>query len=164
MADAGQNKNSTFLLILIPSIILILGGGVGGAIYFGVIKIPGLAIGTQPVKKEDKKEAIVKKSPPPAAAPLKTPAPKVEKAIPPKPDPAKGYVKLATVWEGMEPEKLKEVVATWRDDDLAAVLNKMDEDKVSALLALMDPKKSSTVMKAMQTKAAEPDPPSSKKG
>jgi flagellar motility protein MotE (MotC chaperone) len=61
----------------------------------------------------------------------------IDKAALPKPDPEKGFVKLAAVWGEMKPDKIVEILRTYKPEDAAPILKRMDEDKVAAVFAAM---------------------------
>lgn len=143
-------------IILAIVLVLFLGvGGTLGAAFMGFLKIPGLKIGPQKatVKKDDKKKddkkPVAKVTPPTKKKePPPTPIP--------QPDPDKGYQKLATVWEAMEPSALKEATKKWKAPELARVLIFMDEDKVAVVLAQLEPSRAGEVMQVMETIASKP--------
>lgn len=143
-------------IILAIVIVLLLGvGGTFGAAFFGLIKIPGLKLGPKAAvsktdeKKKEEKKPVVKAAPPPKKKEL-APAPT------PQPDPDKGYQKLATVWEAMDPSALKEATKSWKAPELARVLIFMDEDKVAIVLAQLEAKRAGEVMHVMETIASKP--------
>lgn len=84
----------------------------------------------------------------------------VAKANAPKPDPEKGYTKLASVWGELEPEKIKELLeASYKPDTAAPILKKMDDDKVAAILAAMTPDKRAAYSEALAAEASKPVTP-----
>lgn len=84
----------------------------------------------------------------------------VDKVNAPKPDPDKGYTKIAAVWSEIEPEKIQEILeADYKPDAAAPILKKMDEDKVAAVFAKMPPKEAATYSAALAKESSKPVPP-----
>ena len=81
--------------------------------------------------------------------------PVAKKVESPKTDPSQGQKKLARLWNEMEIDKLVGIVANWKDDELAPVLNRMDAEKASQLLAALKPERASKLSKAIQAEAAK---------
>jgi flagellar motility protein MotE (MotC chaperone) len=72
----------------------------------------------------------------------------------PKIDPDLGREKLAEIWAEMPADKLKAVVETWKDPELAKVLTVMDSGKVTQLLAVLDPKRAAALSRMIQSEAS----------
>lgn len=140
---------------------------VGALGILGIIPIPGLSpkknkgalalygqgmynqgmLGTKAEKPVAKRE-----TPKPKDSQAK---PVVKKTEAPKTDPSQGQKKLAKLWNEMEIDKLVAIVANWKDEELAPVLNRMDPEKASQLLASLKPDRASKLSKAIQTEAAK---------
>ncbi len=161
MAEGAKKKKGKKGLIigLVLLVVFIAAGAVAGLAMAGKINIPGLT---------------PKKKAPPTAAGAAKPADKPKATEPPKPEedpadnaPAKdpapttkvvdkaGAEKLAGVWNEMPAAKLADVVADWKPDDLAMVMNEMDDDKSALLLAALKPGIASKVSSALKTLASQ---------
>lgn len=156
------------VLIGIPLVVILAGGGVFGAARLGFLQIPGV---TPPKKKanaqlygeaasklygEQKEEAGKSKKPVQAAS--QSPAPKTPR-LTPKPthreDPERGAEAVAEVWGSMENEKLIALMSDWNDADLARVLRVMEPRKTAELLALMEATRASRLSREMQRQASQ---------
>ncbi len=145
--------------VIVISVVAVLVVGVGltaAGLFLGFIRIPGLKIGPQkPVA-----ATINKASPKTESKPVAKFVPVAKKVDPPppapKPDPEKGYRKLAETWNLIEPPKLKKVVQKWTPVELASVLVYMDDEKVGPILAELEDKQASLVMKAIEEIASRP--------
>jgi hypothetical protein len=154
------------LFVLVPLVVIV--GAVVGLGFIGVLNIPfvtpnlfgkpvsastnatgGLlyALG-KPVQQlaqeadeqvQAAERAAARQTPPPAA---------------PKSDPETGNAKLASLWNGLEPDELAKVTANWKLPALAQVMLKMDEDQVTKYLATIDPKRADAVSRAIQIAAS----------
>jgi hypothetical protein len=141
------------VLILVPILLL---GGAATAIFTGLLHVPGLS----PAKKaaaaqlyaEEGDELEKAKAPPSAVSepvddePPRRPPPGPQIAVLPE----EGDRRLAVLWNELESAKLSQIVADWKDDELARVLVRMDDDKVAALMASLAPERASKLSKALQ--------------
>jgi flagellar motility protein MotE (MotC chaperone) len=132
------------LLILTP--LLLIGGGVVGAHFAGLVKIPGLPAVKKPQAKKPNKDVAEK--------PVKTASkPKADSAAKPKltpktavktstvsVQPERGAKRLAKVWSQMKPGVIAKLTERWNEKDLAQVLAQMDANQVALLLdAIAEP-------------------------
>lgn len=146
------------VVILVPVLLI---GGVAGAAFMGVIKIPGITPkaklaanlygeGTDlytpdaELKIETEAEPIEPTPPPVAKKPEEVPE-EPEPVL----DPELGAKKLAKVWNALPTEDLQAVTATFKDDELALVLSKMEVEKVAALMSEMDPKRGASISRQL---------------
>ncbi len=148
------------IVILVPVLLI---GGVGGAAFMGVIKIPGITpkaklaanlygegtdLYAPDADTEVKIDATVEPIEP--AAPPVAKKPEAEPEEPePVLDPELGAKKLAKVWNALSTEDLMAVSATFKDDELALVLSKMEVEKVAALVGEMEPKRGASVSRQL---------------
>jgi hypothetical protein len=157
-----KKKKGKGLLIAILVTLLILGGTVG-AIFTGLIKIPGLKVpglkaksvtnsytdsDNKPLKVETKepKKPQVKITPDPTPLPTKAE---------PETDPKLGDKKLAGIWNNMETSAIIKIAANYKDAELAAVLSNMDAEKVGEILAdLPDAKRAARISQQIQAIAS----------
>lgn len=125
---------SKVVMIIVPVVII---GAVVGLGMSGIVNIPGLS----PKKKPKVAAAMYSDKDAPPKSEKK--APPKKKVQPPKAkvkvqkitkDPALGAEALASVWNEVKVPELAKITATWKDEDLAKVLVKMDTDKVAKLL------------------------------
>jgi flagellar motility protein MotE (MotC chaperone) len=128
------------LMFLLP---VIIAGTVLGLAFTGTINIPGIspkkkAAVKAPVKVAEKPKVEVKKEK------------KKEDTLAPAGDPVKGFEAVAKLWNEMEVDKLKELTAKWKDDDLAPILRKMEPDKTVEFLAAIDAERASVLTKKIQ--------------
>lgn len=148
------------IVILVPVLLI---GGVGGAAFMGVIKIPGITpkaklaanlygegtdLYAPDADTEVKIDATVEPSEP-AAPPVAKKPEEVPEVPEPVLDPELGAKKLAKVWNALSTEDLMAVSATFKDDELALVLSKMEVEKVAALVGEMDPKRGASVSRQL---------------
>ena len=143
------------LFIALP--VLVLGGGFVGLAVSGVIKVPGLTprkpkvqamygeTPAAPAKKET--DAPVAQKPPAKKEPIVTVATA-------KSDPEAGNKKLAQLWNGMPTPKLVALAKSFKDNELAVVLIKMDPEKVAEFLTALEPGRSAKLSKELQKAAA----------
>jgi len=133
------------LAVLLPLIIV---GGVVGAAFAGLIKIPGITPKKAAMYGEanylDKEDA-----PKPTPAPEGEPKPEPKEAKePPKPkvqvtsedpvlDEEQGAKKLAAIWNNMEAAQVLRLAAETNDNDLARIMAKMDAELVAEVLGTM---------------------------
>lgn len=146
-------------MIAIP-LVLVLGlGGVGGAAYMGLVKIPGITPKSKMGKpnlygEAGKKDVAQAKPKPKPAAPPAAPPPRK-----PKPthtvEPEKGAEAVAELWNGISTEKLAPIVRDWEDPELATVLSKMDSKKAAALLSSLEPERASRLSQQISDQAAK---------
>lgn len=163
-----KKKGKGKVLAIVSLVILLLGGGgFAAAAFMGLI--PGLKLGGKPVaKKAGSSEADKPKEAAPAKAdPVKTPPAKPNREVrDPEPetpkkkepavtiDPEKGAKAIARIWEKMEPEKLAEIVATYKDIELARVLRGMETKKSAALLSLLPAERAGKLSQEMEKLAS----------
>lgn len=146
------------VVILVPVLLI---GGVAGAAFMGVIKIPGITpkaklaanlygegtdlYAPDAEVKIDATVEPIEPTPPPVAK-----KPEAEPEEPePVLDPELGAKKLAKVWNALPTEDLQAVSATFKDDELALVLSKMEVEKVAALMSAMDPKRGASLSRQL---------------
>ncbi len=153
-------------IVVILAALLAVVGGVLFAGWKGMTRIPGIT----PAKKAAAAQALygeqaaakaaeaTKKPEAKKQQPPKADAQGPKRQEPPKADLAKGRKKLAKLWEQMEPKRLAEVIADWRDDEAAPVLALMDNGKVAGLLGQLEPKRASKLSREIQKVASLPDP------
>ena len=155
------------LVIGIVALVAIV-GGVLGAAFMGILKIPGITpkskmmaglYGQNAAKLygENGKDLLAKKEselPPPEILPDE-PKPKPK----PKPthtiDPVLGAKKLAKVWNEMPSDKLVAIAKVWKPDPLAEVVSAMDAQKAAELLAQLDAKVAAEVSTKLKEKASK---------
>jgi hypothetical protein len=162
----GKGK---LLIILSLAFLLLGGGGFAAAAFMGLI--PGLKLGAKPVaKKQPEKETPAKEAAPavstapvaqPPTAPVRpirevSPEPETPKKKVPAVtiDPEKGAKAIARIWEKMEPEKLAEIAATYRDLELARVLRGMETKKAAALLGQLPADRAAKLSQEMEKLAS----------
>ncbi|MBX7135680.1 MAG: hypothetical protein K1X67_23680 [Fimbriimonadaceae bacterium] len=145
------------LFILVP--LLLVGGAVVGCAFMGILNIPGLtpkkkgkAVASSAALYAETKAPIEKK-PDPKPKVAKKPAVKPPEE-PPKPDMDQGAKRIAKVWNEMEAVKLTDIIATWKDEDVARVLSKMDAGKTAEILAGLKAPRASKICELMQLQAA----------
>jgi hypothetical protein len=153
------------VVIIIPVVVIAAVVGLG---LSGVINIPGLS----PKKKAkvaagmytEKDDKAVEAKKPPAKKPVATKQPPAKpkvKVIRLEKNSKKGAEALATVWNEVKIPELAQITASWKDDELAAVLNYMDTSKVAKFLEQIakgdppnkidpNPKRASTLSKRLQ--------------
>ncbi|MCU0315528.1 MAG: hypothetical protein MUC92_02930 [Fimbriimonadaceae bacterium] len=163
---APKKKGKLVKVILVVLVVLLLAGG--GAVFFlaqkGIVKIPGISpkkSSAALLYKPDAEKASEKAPAPPtkqaqvpAVTKPKNPQPPADEG--PKPDPAKGAKKVATLWDGIEKEQLLKIASEYRDPDLALILSKMDPEKAGEVLTGLDPKRAAKVSKEIERLAASP--------
>lgn len=164
-----KKKGKGKVLVILSLVILLLGGGgFAAAAFMGLI--PGLKLGGKPVAKNnpeaDSKNKEASNTTAPPAETAKTPPTKpIREAIPepetPKKrvpvitiDPDKGAKSIARIWEKMEPEKLAEIAATYKDLELARVLRGMETKKAAALLGLLPADRAGKLSQEMEKLAS----------
>jgi hypothetical protein len=159
----GKGKALKVVLFVILPLALLLGGGTA-AILLRIVKVPALEpyLAKATAKNATPpKEKPTPKSPKPKVAkrePLPPPAPRVTvaaKPVAPTTDPAQGVRKVAKLWNELEPEKLQEIVADWKDPELAKVLARMEVEKVAELLSVLPPDRASKLSRAIQSEASK---------
>lgn len=147
------------LLVLVP--VLLLGGGFA-AVYFGLVKIPGLKLGplaAQAMYAVDQDHPEVKKLKgevdklTSALEKARKPVAKAVEAVS-GPDPAVGQAKLAGLWNKMSPTSVGKLAEGWNPVELSRVLAKMDPDRAAKVLEKLPPKLAGEVSKAYQREAA----------
>ncbi len=159
-----KGRGKTFVVL---AVILLIGGGFAGAAAMGLI--PGLKLpGRQLAKKTpDPSPSGQEKAPKPAAAAAKPepakrplreatpePEPEKKKAAAPTIDPDKGAKAIARIWEKMEPEKLVEIAASYKDIELARVMSGMETKKAAALLTLLPAQRAGKLSQEMERQAS----------
>ena len=150
------------ILFGLPVMLLAIGGAVFAGMK-GIINIPGLSPAKaqamykesgadlpKPGSKSGKADKTSKQTKA-DKQPKKAEAPKDKK---PSESPEQGNKRLAELWNSMDTDKLKEIVADWQDPQLAAVLAYMDTEKVAALLSALDSKRSSSLSRQIQKDAS----------
>lgn len=165
-----KRKGKGKLIVILSFVILLLGGGgFAAAAFMGLI--PGLKLGGKPAaKKKPDAETPAKEAKPaasaaPAGQPPTAPARPVREVSPePEPpkkkapavtiDPEKGAKAIARIWEKMEPEKLAEITATYKDLELARVLRGMETKKAAALLGLLPAERAAKLSQEMEKLAS----------
>jgi hypothetical protein len=158
MSEAPAKKKGGLKLILFIVLpVILIGGGIVGCAFMGIINIPGLTpkkkahslaksaqmYGEQPtpeVPKEDPKKDVKKVDPP--------------KKEEPKPDLELGAKRLAKLWNEMDVKTLTNIAKTWKDEDLARILSKMDNAKAVELLSALDAARASKISEIIQLQAA----------
>lgn len=160
MSKPKKKKGGLKIVIILLVLVVILGGGtVGGLAFAGKMLIPGvtpkryfdLAKKQAEAKKRDAKLAADKAEADKKKAEAEKRAAALAKANEPKPvNNAAGQEAVAKLWEGLEPDQLKEITSTWQTRDLAPVLLKMEAEKVAAYLAEIEPKRASELSKEIQ--------------
>jgi hypothetical protein len=154
------------LLIGLPALLVLGGGGVFGAAKMGLVQIPGLSPAKKKALAANQYAADSKAAPPhqkqekPRSA-QKADAPLKKKPLPPTEDAAKGRAKLASLWNEMKVEDLLAITKEWKIEELAAQLEAMDGEVVAkylSSLAKADPKRASSLSKAIQKLAAKVEP------
>jgi hypothetical protein len=125
------------MAIIVPVVLIVAVVGLG---LSGVVNIPGLTpkkkakVAAQMyTEKDDKAVSAKKPAKKPVAKTQPTPKPKV-KVTRMERNAKKGAEALATVWNEMKIPELAQITASWKDDDLAAVLSYMDTGKVAKFL------------------------------
>ncbi len=179
-APKKKRRGLKIFLIIFFLLLLLGGGAAAGAVFavkYGFIELPFLndlpMIGDwlkegkkkQSAEKVDsKKESgsekeleAVKKSAEELEPKKEEPAPEktkpkvtVEEENLPEIDAVKGAKKLANIWNGIESQKLLDIVNTWPDDRLAFVMFYMDPGQTGALLKVMDPVRSAKISELIQ--------------
>lgn len=151
-----KGKGLKIVLIILP---LLIAGGVVGCAFMGLINIPGLtpkkkakATATNAAMYGEQKAPVEKKPDPKPKEAKVAPRMPVEEA--PKPDLDQGAKRIAKVWNEIEVTKLKDIIAKWKDDDIARVLTKMDPGKSAEILSALDADRASNICEAMQLQAA----------
>lgn len=144
------------LFIVLP--ILLVGGGVVGAAFMGVINIPGLTpkkkMGAMAYgEKKDEKPAVEAADETKPTAKKEKPKPKPEQVSTNPTDPDAGVKKIAKLWNAMETENLAKLVKDWTDDDLAKVMLFMPNEKVAELLGTLEPARASKISRALKSLA-----------
>lgn len=161
----GKSKKG-LIIVLAVVLPLLIGGGVIGAAFAGMIKIPGLKLpgmktktaATNYTDKDDKPSEIGKTEPEATIEP-DAQEPEKEKLITKEPEPETnpelGAKKLAGIWNNLEPADIVRISATYKDPDLALVLSKMDAEKVAAVLSeIKDNKRAAKISQEIQNLAS----------
>lgn len=166
MAKKSKGSPLTIVFILL-FIILLIGGGIGAAVYMHMVKIPGLEFiaklseTPKDLKTVSKKEDKTKTSIP--SVTKKEDKPKI--SIPSKPtspptDLKKGAKQTAKLWNQIETKKLVDIVKTWSNPDLARVVMQMETGQASALLEALEPSRSAELSKIIQKESSQLPPDS----
>jgi len=114
----------------------------------------GADAGSQPRKAQ--KAPVAKRSSPRRPDPP-TLVPQAAQTLP---EPLKGAKAVAKIWERIEPEKIAEMAGSYRDPQLARILNGMSVKKSAAILAAMDAKRAALLCQEMEKQASLPLPAS----
>ncbi len=134
------------LAVLLPLLIV---GGVVGAAFAGLIKIPGITPKKAAMYGEANYLLDKDDAPKPTPAPEEEPKPETkEEKEPPKPkvqvtsedpvmDEEQGAKKLAAIWNNMEAAQVLRLAAETNDNDLARIMAKMDAELVAEVLGTM---------------------------
>lgn len=168
--EKSRPKKKGRLLVILLVLPVLLGGVFGVLAAMG--KIPGVSLAgvlprTKPgasksVVKEDGKETTKKptEAVKPKRAPARRPAPQTLASEPPKPMPDldKGAKAMARIWERLDPEKVAEMAGSYRDPQLARILNSMDSKKSAAVLGVLDAKRAALLCQEMEKQSAMPEP------
>lgn len=164
-----KKKGKGLMIALVLVLPILIGGGALAAAKMGVIKVPGLTPAKQVAnaanaydEKNEKLELEVQTPPDKEEekeVPKKLAAVKPQE---PKTDPEAGAKKLAGIWNNMEPTQIVTISASYKDDDLAFVLSKMEPEVVAeVLVAMPDPKRAAKLSQQIQELASiVPEPAS----
>lgn len=168
-ANKKPKKKGKLLLVLLVLPVL-LGGAFGVLAAMG--KVPGVSLAALlPKGKPGASAPAAKKDggpqpknsasePKPKTAQPRRAAPQTLAAEAPKPMPDldKGAKAMARIWERIAPEKVAEMAGSYRDPQLARILNSMDSKKSAAVLGVLDPKRAALLCQEMEKQAAMPEP------
>lgn len=156
-------KSKGKMILILPVLLILIGGGVFGAAKMGMIKIPGITpkklVGMYGNSKMygDTKDPKLATDTKPKEAPAPKPKPKPI-AKKPKPtvriDPALGEEAVAELWSSMDPPKVVAILGDWDDTSAAKVLRNMDAKKSAAILTLLDTKRASKITKQIQIQSS----------
>lgn len=165
MSEEAKTKpkgKKGLVIALAVALPLLIAGGVVGAAYAGVVKIPGLklpgmkAASTAAANYTDKEDKKPEAKPVEPQATIE-PEPKAELAPTPKPeaDPELGAKKLAGIWNNLNAPDIVRIAATYEDANFARVLSKMDSEKVAKVLAeIKDSKKAAAISRLIESQAS----------
>lgn len=142
------------LLVPVLSAIIVIGGGIVGLGYAGVIHIPGITPTKQakpkpnedtPLEQQASNDTNLQAVAPEESAPRQEPAPQVEPPPAVVTQRADGTVRLAALWSSMETEALVKLLEQWNDGDALQVLAKMDNKKLADVLGALPPDKAARI-------------------
>lgn len=168
VAKKPKKKGKGLIIALVLVLPILIGGGALAAAKMGVIKIPGLTPAQKVAKagdaygdKDSKVELDVKIEPDEEVeeTPKKLVAEEPKK---PETDPEAGAKKLAGIWNNMEAAQIVTISASYKDEELAFVLSKMEPEVVAeVLVAMPDPKRAAKLSQQIQELASiVPEPAS----
>ncbi len=153
------------LMIAIPLVLVIGGGGFYGAAVTGLLKVPGITPKSKLGAKnlygeagaklygEQKDPVVAKETPSAPVVPVRNAhLPKIEPIV--QTDEAKGAEAIAEIWGSIESPKLVLIAGDWTDEDLAKVFANLEVDKAAEVLSLLDPKRASTISALIQEQAS----------
>jgi len=158
----AKKKGKGLVIVLGLLLPILIGGGALVAAKMGVIKIPGLTPAKAVAKAadaygdKDSKIALDVKTPTEEEI-VEEPPKKLEAVKPPEPktDPEIGAKKLAGIWNNMEPAQIVTIAATYKDEEFALVLSKMEPEVVAeVLVAMPDPKRAAKLSQQIQSIAS----------
>lgn len=164
-----KKKGKKGLIIALAVLVPLLGaGGVLGAAYAGVLKIPGLklpgiktkSVAANYTDSDDKATELAKKEE--ESKPIEvevTAEPEIEPQIIKEPepvvDPELGAKKLAAIWNSMNAVDIVRISANYKDPEFARVLSKMESEKVAKVLAeIKDPKRAASISQEIESLAS----------
>lgn len=159
----GKKKGKGLVIALVLILPILIGGGALAAAKMGVIKIPGLTPAKAVAKAadaygdKDSKIDLEVQTPTEEEVTEEEPPKKMEAVKPPEPktDPEIGAKKLAGIWNNMEPSQIVTIAATYKDEEFAFVLSKMEPEIVAEVLAAMpDPKRAAKLSQQIQNIAS----------
>lgn len=170
-SSSGKEPRKKGKLLLILMVVPILLGGAFGVLA-AMGKIPGVSLaGLIPKGKQDKSAPLVRtgedqaakkaaQAPKPKGQAPRRPAPQtlVVRPLEPLPDLDKGAKAMARIWERLDPEKVAEMAGSYRDPQLARILNSMDSKKSAAVLGVLDAKRAALLCQEMEKQSAMPEP------
>ncbi len=150
-------------------LVLVL-GIVFGVATFGLINIPGispikygkaqvasvnpmrgyLSLFAVPMQTLEQRAKLLEATLKPTSSPVETKTP--------KPQPDLGDLKLAELWNSLEPAKLAAITEKWTPANLARILIKMDPDQVTEYLSTLKTERAVQLSKAIQQAASLPQP------
>jgi hypothetical protein len=143
------------LLVPVLSAIIVIGGGIVGMGYAGVIHIPGITppkkVKPKPtedtlVEQRESNDSNLQAVTPEEPAPQPEPSRQVEPPPPPViTQRSDGTVRLAALWSSMETEALVKLLEQWNDGDALQVLAKMDNKKLAEVLGALPPDKAARI-------------------
>lgn len=142
------------VLIGVPLLLVLGGGGVVGAAALGKLKVPFLPFGkkrSEPPKDDGmggpfaswlvSADGYARQA---AYVPPKPPIPPT-----PPPDPGPGEAKLAGLWTELPTDRLVLLVEKWPRPAVGRILAMMDDEPVTSLLAALPPEKAADLSRAV---------------